>query len=228
MKTRFILIALLALASSNLYAQFGVQVGYVYMPSNGNLTLGNFNEFSGTTRNHGVSAGITYDFRIRGSIGMQTALLYTFAGGTHNELRQENPPVITGSVQRGTQTVTNRYQFLELPVRVSYSLPVTHYFRFFFFGGPSFSYALNGSSRSRITGPQGQRVLGNYDNVFDTFNDRLSPFELRLGGGIGAFYRQFQVKIGYDHGILNQYSGSIRHRNSLRRNQFAVSFGYVF
>ena len=218
---RFILIALLVLASSNLYAQFGVQVGYVYIPSNGNLTLGNFNEFSGTTRNHGVSAGITYDFRIRGSIGMQTALLYTFAGGTHNEIQRE----ILGF--RGTQTVTSRYQFLELPVRVSYSLPVTHYFRFFFFSGPSFSYALNGWSESRITGPQGQRVLPSYNNVYEEFSGHLSPFELRLGGGIGAFYRQFQVKIGYDHGILNQYSGSIR-RYNLRRNQFAISFGYVF
>jgi len=217
---RIIFIVLLAFVGSNAYAQFGVQVGYVYMPSNGNLTLGDWSEFNGTTRNHGVSAGITYDFRIRGSLGMQTSLLYTFAGGTHNEGQRTLAGI------NGTQTVTSRYQFLELPIRVSYALPVTHYFRFFFFGGPSFSYALNGSSSSYITG-QRQQVLGEYRNVFEDFGDRVSPFELRLGGGIGAFYRNFQLKIGYDHGILNQYGGTSR-RFNLRRNQFAVSVGYVF
>ena len=220
---KFMLIALLAFVSSNAYAQFGVQFGYVYMPSNGNLELGTWNEFSGTTRNHGVSAGISYDFRIRGYLGMQTGLFYTFAGGTHNEHQRE----IEHFNIRGTQTTTSRYQFLELPVRVTYNFPIMPDLSFFFFGGPSFSYALRGHSESRITGATRQVVLGTYNNIYEDFGDRVSPFELRLGGGLGAFYRNFQIKIGYDHGILNQFGGTTR-RFNLRRNQFAVSFGYVF
>ena len=220
---RFILIALLALASSNLYAQFGVQVGYVYMPSNGNLRLGNpWGEFSGTTRNHGFNVGLTYEFRLRGHLGMQTAALYSFAGGRVRETR-----IIDGlNNLPAVQLTVSRYQFLELPVRVTYSLPVTNEFRFFFFGGPSFSYALSGRARSQL-GNFFQFNNGEFYNVYEDFGDVLSPFELRVGGGLGVHYQNYRIRIGYDQGLLNLYNGTGRGK-SLRRSQFSISFGYVF
>jgi len=225
---RFILIALLAVVSSNLYAQLGVQLGYVYLPSNGNLTLGApFGEFSGTTRNHGFQAGLTYEFTLRGELGMQTGLLYTYSGGRVREFGRE----IAGI--RGTQYTSSVYQFLELPLRVSYSLAVTHDFKFFFFGGPSFSYALQGSSlSSRITGLDRQQRFPDRD-VYQDFADYLSPFELRAGLGLGVHFQNYRVKFGYDMGILNIYNGEPRNnaqndRFRLRRNQFSFSIGYVF
>ena len=221
---RFILIAFLAFAGSNLYAQFGVQVGYVYLPSNGNLTLGSFGEFSGTTRNHGIQAGLTYDFRIRGDLGLQTGLLYTYSGGRTREYFRT-----IGHVTNATQLTTSSYHFLELPLRVNYWLPLTDELKFFFFGGPSFSYALQGTSTSQFT----VWNIPNEYNVYQDFADFLSPFELRAGLGLGAQFRNYRVKFGYDMGILNIYNGEPRNnaqgdRFRLRRNQFSFSIGYVF
>ena len=221
---RFILIAFLAFAGSNLYAQLGVQVGYVYLPSNGNLALGRFSEFSGTTRNHGFQTGLTYDFTIRGDLGIQTGLLYTYSGGRTRELRRT-----IGHVVNATQLTTSSYQFLELPLRVNYWLPLTNELKFLIFGGPSFSYALQGTSTSQFS----VWNIPNEYNVYQDFADFLSPFELRAGLGLGAQFKNYRVKFGYDMGILNIYNGEPRNnarndRYRLRRNQFSFSVGYIF
>jgi len=224
-QVHFILIAFLAVFSSNLYAQFGVQAGYTYLPSNGNLTLGSFNEFSGTTRNHGFRAGLTYDFHLKGDLGMQTGLFYAYAGGKTSEPNRTFLPYVV----RGIQLTTSAYQFLELPVHVSYSLPVTNEFKFFFFGGPSFAYALQGKSTSQF---KEWNIPDEY-SIYEDFQDFLSPFELKVGGGLGVHYKNYRAKIGYDQGILNIYNGEKRKNdngaiNKLKRNQISFSVGYVF
>ena len=118
--TRFGLLAFLLVFASNLYAQLGVQAGYIYAPSKGNLTLGSFNEFSGTSRNSGFSAGLTYDFKIKRDWGMQVGLLYAYTEGKTAEQYR----TIFG-INNRTQITTSTYQFLDLPIRATYSLPVT-------------------------------------------------------------------------------------------------------
>jgi len=221
--TRSILPVFLLVFASNLQAQFGVQVGYIYSPSNGNLTLGTSDEFSGTTRNNGFQAGLTYDFKIKGEWGMQAGLLYSYAGGKTREMQRS-----IGQIY-GTQLTTSSYQFIDLPIRASYSLPVTNDFKFFFFAGPVFSYGLSSKSSSQIAGV---RVFNKYD-IYSDFKDEISPFNLKAGGGLGVLYNDFRFSLGYDQGILNLYNGEKRKNlngavNKLKRNQFSVSLAYVF
>lgn len=226
--TRFILFALLLVSTSELYAQFGFQAGYIYSPSKGNLELGTSREISGTSRNNGFQAGITYDFKLKGEFSIQTALLYSFAGGKTKESQR----TINGIY--GNQTTSATYQFLDLPIRLAYSLPVTNDFKFFFFGGPLLSYGFSGKINEwQIQGRRGNATASEkrepgYD-IYNTerFRGEISPFNLEVGGGLGVIYNGFRFKAGYDFGLLNLYTGESR-KGKLRRNQLAISIGYVF
>ena len=214
------LAVIFAASAFGAYAQLGVQVGYVYSPSSGNLTLGTFNEFSGTARCNGFQAGVSYDFSVQGDLGMQVGLQYAYAAGTSREQGR----TIMGI--QGIQSTTSTYQFLNLPVRVSYSLPVTNHFKFFFFAGPVFSYGISARSKSQIAGV---RLLGEYNNIYKDplFKDVISPFNLEAGGGLGVLYNHFRLSIGYDQGILNLYNGNLS-KSKLRRSMLGISVGYVF
>ena len=220
---RFILIPFFVTLASSSFAQLGMEFGYIYSPSSGNLTLGNDKEFTGTARNNGFQAGLTYDFKLKGELGLQTGLLYSFVGGKTKEESR-----ILGGYPRATQLTTSACQFLDLPIRVTYSLPVTNDFKFFFFGGPVYSYGLSWNSKSHTM----YKPFSEY-SVYKDLKDEVSSFELKVGAGLGVHYDSFRLKIGYDQGILNLYAGEKRKNdngavNKLRRNQFNLTFGYVF
>ncbi len=224
----FCLIVFLIFCIFGLHAQFGIQVGYIYSPTKGNLELGTYKEITGTTRNNGFQAGVTYDFNIKGEFSLQTALLYSYTGG---KTKQEQR-TINGIY--GTQTIWSTFQFLDLPIRLAYNLPVTNDFRFFFFAGPVLSYGFYGKiDEWQIEGRRGgsaavEKKKPEY-NIYDSngFKDNISPFNLEVGGGLGVYYHSFRFKIGYDFGILNMYTGSARN-GKLRRGQLSVAFGYLF
>lgn len=59
-----------------------------------------------------------------------------------------------------------------------------------------------------------------------------SRFNLLIGPGIGAKYKTFVAKAGYDFGLLNRYSNSstdlLNTKITMTTNQFYISLGYCF
>ena len=67
--------------------------------------------------------------------------------------------------------------------------------------------------------------------------DVICRFNLLLGPGLGARYRNFQIKLGYDWGLLNRYNknnkavqlqGGLTPDVKLNTNNFYVMLGLVF
>lgn len=229
----FFIVAILLLSSGTLYAQLGFQVGYAHSGSKGNLELGNQGHFSGTFRNSGFQGGITYDFNVKNSnFSIQTALLYSYFGGNTNEKNK-----IIGNVY-GTLVSNTQYQYLDLPVRVAYSLVVTNEFKFFFFAGPNISYGLSANmSEATLTGKLNgvtsvERKYTGY-NIYDQYKNDMSRLNVQAGVGGGVHYKNFRIKAGYDFGFMDLYTGTKRKNsqgqvNRLKRGQFSVGVGYVF
>ena len=230
MKKLLISIAVFIFTVNYTYSQLGIQAGYAYSPSKGNLELGRYGEYSGTFRNSGFQGGLTYDFRIKGELGMHTGVLYSFFGGKTIEKEK----IIDN--RYGDLTTTSNYHFLDLPIRVTYSLPVTNDLKMFFFGGPNLTYALSGTSESVIkgklaSGTASSKNLKHYD-VYKDFENDLLRFDLKLGFGGGVQYKQLRFNIGYDFGILNGYTGLVKTNSDdknykVRRGQLGISLAFL-
>lgn len=230
-KVLLISLSILFLTANYTYAQLGVQAGYAYSSSKGNLELGTYNEYSGTFRNSGFQGGLTYDFKIDGELGMHTGILYSFFAGKTIEKERTINNIF------GNLTTTSNYHFLDLPIRVTYSLPVTNDFKIFFFAGPNLTYNLSGISESVINGKitwseeKSSKNLEQYD-VYKDFENDLLRFDLKAGFGGGVQYKQLGFKIGYDFGILNGYTGLVKTNSNndkykVRRGQLGISIYFL-
>ena len=217
---------LIAVGTCGAYAQLGVEVGYDFLHGKGTLAVGDEGHFSGTTRNHGFRAGLTYDFTIKGNLGLHTGVLYSYAASNMLESGRS----IKSYPYTGIIRTRSAYQQLEVPIRVRYDLPVTDDFKFFIFGGPVLAYTLSGQVKGwTFRSDNGAFNLTNYENssynVYDRY--RLMPFELKLGAGLGAHYKHYVLKFSYDWGLLNQYTRGTAN-DKVHHNQLNVSVGYVF
>lgn len=227
-----VLLVLMSFAFLTSYGQLGIQAGYIFSNSNGNLDLGDSKEFTGTFRNNGFQAGLTYDITIKGDLSMQTGILYSFLTGTTEESKN-----ILNITKNGTIKTESTYQYLDLPIRVAYSLPVTNEFKIYFFAGPNLTYGLSGKSKASATGRVGNNLIAYNNmpeyNVFKDFKEQILPFDVKLGFGGGVQYKHYRFRAGYDFGLLNQYKGIKRKNdngniNKLRRGQLGISLAYIF
>ena len=219
---------LIAVSTCGAYAQLGVEVGYDFLHGKGTLAVGDEGHFSGTTRNHGFRAGLTYDFTIKGNLGLHTGVLYSYAAGNVWETER----ILPSYSVYGTMQVRSVYQQLEVPIRVRYDLPVTNDFKFFVFGGPVLGYTLSGqvkdwAFRVKEVSWQGTGLYPqSYPyNVYERYG--LMPFELKLGAGLGVHYKHYVLKFSYDWGLLDQYTRGTA-SDKVHHNQLNVSVGYVF
>lgn len=230
--TGLFLILFITLFTAETQAQLGIQAGYVHSGSRGNLELGQYGHFSGNYRNSGFQAGLTYDFNFKYNISLQTGLLYTYIGGNTTEMNK-----IVGN-RYGSFTTNTNYQYLDLPIRVAYSLVVTNDFKFFFFAGPNLNYGLSAKMKEgNMKGvlPSGQpsewSLSEGYD-IYKEYKNELSRFDIKAGFGGGVHYKNLRMKVGYDFGFINTYTGTkIRNSagqvNKLTRGQLTVSIGYL-
>lgn len=224
----FALVALVGILAPGAYAQLGVEAGYDFLHGKGTLAAGEEGHFSGATRNHGFRVGLTYDFTIKGNLGLHTGVLYSYAAGN---VWETDRSLQSFSVY-GTMQVRSVYQQLEVPIRVRYDLPVTNDFKFFVFGGPVLGYTLSGqvkdwSFRSSSVSLQGTTTYPRTCpyNVYERYG--LMPFELKLGAGLGVHYKHYVLKFSYDWGLLDQYTRGTA-SDKVHHNQLNVSVGYVF
>ena len=171
------------------YAQLGVGVGYNLMNTTQKLA-----DESDDESLNGFYVEATYDFNFLqakwGSLGIQPGLRYSFAGETESE---KMPGLTTRA------SLTEHY--LDIPVNVKYSydiMPST--LKAYAFAGPVFSCGL--ASSLKVKANDDDIKTNNYK---DTTYGR---FDIKLGLGAGVtLMEKFDVKLGYNIGLLNRYTG---------------------
>ena len=204
---------ILALAAAMLFAaeanaQIGLGLGY--------HLLNSVQKEDGQKNNNelnGFYVEATYDInfleKLWGNIGIQPGLRFSYAGSFD---RAE----VYGVPAKSSWNET----YFDVPVFVKYSQDLGD-LGFFAFAGPIFSCGLSSYSKT------GTKEVSTKIDVYEG-DPEYSRFNLKLGVGVGVTgLDNFNVKVGYNLGMLNRYTGNLRDL-SYRTGVFYVGVGYIF
>lgn len=185
----FILATAAIFLAVNANAQIGVGIGYNLL--NTTQTLGDESD-DGSLNGFYIEA--TYDFNFMekswGSLGLQPGIRYTFGAETDSE---ELPGL------------TTRYSlaehYLDVPVNVKYAYDaIPTKLKVYAFAGPVISVGLASSLSTSVN--DGIVKTNNYKDT------EYGRFDIKFGVGAGVtVVENLNVKLGYNIGMLNRYTG---------------------
>lgn len=208
-KIYFILaVAAAILFATEASAQIGLGLGYNLSNSvQKEAGLKNGNELNG------FYVEATYDInfieKLWGNLGVQPGLRFSYAG-VHDSAE------LSGVLTKSSWAET----YLDIPVFVKYSQDFRS-LGFFAFAGPVFSCGLTSNSKTSVND------VSTKINVYEG-DPEYGRFDLKLGVGVGVTgLDNFNVKVGYNFGMINRYTGSLRDL-TYRTGVFYVGIGYVF
>lgn len=224
--------AILILAGQKASAQLGIHAGY----SRPDYVL-HFTDLIENQRigSNGMYAGADYDINLVGGLSLQPGLFWSF------EYAQK-------SLYQVLKVSLNDHR-LTVPVHLKYSFDVTDSFRIFAFGGPKFSMGLVSqaaiglgldlfdakvkydlySGRLNVNSSQvTEKIEDLLDYEFEN-GVALNRFDIQLGIGLGVqFMEHFEIKAGYDWGMLNLVRIDLTQNDSYKKDFFYVGVGYRF
>ena len=204
-----VFISVLVLTSASLNAQ-SINVGYV--STTPTAKIGDGDVKSGDAIN-GITAGFGYDINILNGLGIATGLNYTYAW---NKTERS-----IGNISNTTKSVDH---YIDVPVRLAYTLSFSDDFKLFGFAGPKFVCALAGKTTNSTS-----TSIGDFEapdgNHYGKDSDN-SRFDIKAGLGAGVQFNSIILKAGYDWGLLNQYTGDADYTS--KSNQFYVTLGWAF
>ncbi|HOS46962.1 MAG TPA: porin family protein [Paludibacter sp.] len=196
MKIKSIVTAALLALAVNLSAQVGFQAGYA-----------NVNEVTKNTSGalNGFVIGPVSGYNLMQNLDLRFGVLY-------NLLLKTEDGVL------GTSTYSGH--FVDVPVQAQYSFEVAPSLKIFAFAGPTINFGIAQQTVTKVG--SGDNVVKNTVNLYDidVNNDEksdLSRFDIKLGLGAGARYDKFELRVGYDWGMLdmNTTDPIVLHRNQL-------------
>lgn len=188
-KIYFILAAAALFFAVDANAQVGVGIGYNLL----NTTQSLGDETDDDSLN-GFYVEATYDFNFLeknwGSLGIQPGIRYTFGGESDSE-----------EVLGVTTRASLAEHYLDLPVNVKYAYEaIPSKLDVYAFAGPVFSFGLASSLSASVN-----------DEVVKTNNYKdtnYGRFDIKFGLGAGVtIVEKLNVKLGYNIGMLNRYTG---------------------
>lgn len=188
-KIYLIIVAAAMFMATNVNAQVGVGVGYNLLTTNSSVA-----DESDNDSLNGFYLEATYDFNFLaekwGSLGLQPGLRYTFAGESEQEEIM------------GVKTKASLAEhYLDIPVNVKYGYDIMpSKLKVYAFAGPVFSFGLASTLKAGI-----DESIVKTNNYKDTEYGR---FDIKLGLGAGVtLAEKLNVKLGYNIGMLNRYTG---------------------
>lgn len=198
-----LLAASLMLLGTQAFAQMSVNAGYL------NSTLATKNTKDNA---NGFYAGVSFNIPIAGAFGV--------APGVYYSLLTSKETASIGSIISGSGTFTEHA--INVPVYLNYGINIARDTKVFLFGGPTLQYGLASNVRydAQVAGVSGSNTVSNYDSP--DFN-RMNVY---LGGGLGFQAGAFQVTVGYDYGMMNQYKGD--NAINCHRSNLKIGAGFVF
>ncbi|HEY6913040.1 MAG TPA: porin family protein, partial [Paludibacter sp.] len=141
-----------------------------------------------TTYFNGIKVGLTTELKMKNNFSLLTGILYNL--------------VYSDKVQGYPNSKQVNYlaygHFLNLPVMGTYNLPLTRNLKVFAFAGPTLNYGL-----SQIN--SGVSTVGTISSFYtDLYKTSvLNRLDLQVGIGGGIQFKKYQLKAGYDYGLLN-------------------------
>ena len=211
-KFYFILVAAAMFVAVDAKAQLGVGVGYNLL--NTTTTVADESERSSL---NGFYIETEYNFNLLdeqwGTLGIQPGIRYTFAGESEKaELYGEKVRL----------SVAEHY--LDIPVQVKYGYEViSSKLNINAFAGPIFSIGL----ASIVKGSMDDSVVKT--NAYK--DSDYGRFDLKIGVGVGVdLFEKFNVKLGYNFGLLNRYTGEQidEYKYKIHTGVFYVGVGFNF
>ena len=188
-KIFFILVAAAMFFAVEANAQVGVGIGYNLL--NTTQTLGDESDDESL---NGFYIEATYDFNFMekdwGSLGLQPGIRYTFGGETESD-------EVLGITTRASLAE----HYLDVPVNVKYAYDaIPSKLDVYAFAGPVFSLGLSSALSASVN-----EEIVKTNNYKDTDYGR---FDIKFGIGAGVtVVEKLNVKLGYNIGMLNRYTG---------------------
>ena len=212
-KIYFIIAAAAMFLAVDANAQIGVGLGYNLLTTTASMA-----DESEDESLNGFYLEATYDFNFLnkswGSLGLQPGVRYTFAGESDSD-------EIAGVKTEASLTE----HYLDIPVNVKYAyeiIPST--LKAYAFAGPVFSLGLASNLKA---GAGNTSVKTN--NYKDTEYGR---FDIKFGLGAGVtIAEKLNVKLGYNIGMLNRYTGeqlSKDYKYKMHTGVFYLGVGFNF
>ena len=149
-----------------------------------------------------------------GAVGIQPGVRYSYFGKT------DKSDEVLGFVTKTSLTE----HYLDVPVNFRYSFKVATPVRVFAFAAPVFSFGLDSASKLAVSGHDKEYSVTshNYSGKIVTKGDNISGsttdtgikdygwFDLKIGLGAGVtLFDILDVKVGYNFGLLNRYTGDV-------------------
>ena len=216
---KIMLLFVVAVFSVSLMAQNKLSVNLGYLNSNTTIKSSVTGmQISTEVPSNGFVVGAAYDVMFANSLGVSLGLDYALTFG-------DKKLQIQGLSANST---TYNIHTLELPIRLVYEYPIEDDISVFAFAGPKLAFDLSW---------KGKETYGSITKKVDMYEDVnvTHRFNLLLGPGLGARYRNFQIKLGYNWGLLNLYNKNNKFSVEgftpdvkINNNNFYVMLGLVF
>jgi len=161
---------------------------------------------------NGIRLGGTAEFDLKNNLSLLTGALYNF--------------VYSFKIQGYPNSKSVSYEsfghFVDIPLRITYTYPLTKDLKIFGFAGPNINVGLAQTMKTTST-------VNSIPSV--PFSDLyakavLNRINFQVGAGGGMQWKTYQLKAGYDFGInnLNKFSGT----GNLYQKGWYVSVAYQF
>ena len=201
-----LLAASLMLLGTQAFAQMSVNAGYL------NSTQSFASSNTKSIASNGAYAGISFNVPISGGLAI--------APGVYYSMITSKETASIGSIISGSGTFTEHA--INVPVYLNYGINIARDTKVFLFGGPTLQYGLASNVKydATVAGVSGSNTVSNYDNA--NFN-RMNVY---LGGGLGFLAGPFQITVGYDYGMMNQYKGD--NAINCHRSNLKIGAGFSF
>lgn len=198
--------ASLMLLGTQAYAQLVVGAGYLHNIEN-----------TKTTDGKAVGDAVHLNgFYLGGSYNIQFSNYFGVAPGFYIDMLFQSRNSADGGTFGGIQIAGSAsYNYTEvalnLPVNLTFKMPVGDNAELFAFAGPTFQYGVMARSTFNAAASIGPIHYSKGDS-YNHYGDKgdTKPFNILLGGGVGIQVGDIQFLVGYDHTLLNsEKSGNL-------------------
>ncbi len=222
---KILLIAFVLLPASSIVAQgLGVQAGFIQNTTREKISTDE--KYTPNPTLNGFKVGVFYEHDFYKGLGISYGLNYSFL----SDQTPWTPRPNSYGIEDAEKTQT---QYIDLPIGLQYKVSIAQELFLVFNVGPTLSYGLTNKTlaKERSIVYEKETPINRYASGY---TDKFQRFNLMMGGSIGIQYKQYQIRGGYDWGLLNLYdteyisNATESYTRYARRNEWNVKLIYNF